>query len=104
MLLFRYSKKQPSSHYVWLHLSFGVVYYASISKEGGIMTKKDLLNFMRACGFEWICDLDYFQGTEWVASQKIDSSDLWWRPLEVEGSGFTQLFKGSIREACRNDG
>jgi len=43
-----------------------------------------------------------------VTSFCNDADEIWWRPLEVEGSGFTQLFKGSVRnlykisEACKN--
>lgn len=60
--------------------------------------KKDLINFMICCGFDWIVDIDYKMGEEFIASKCIDSEDLWWRPLEVEGSGFTRLFKYSIRD------
>ncbi len=58
--------------------------------------KKELIDFMQALGFDWICDIAYVNGQEIVASQRADGS-LWWRNLEVEGSGFTHLFKGSIR-------
>ena len=52
-------------------------------------------------GFDWIVDIaiDPY-GIEMVASKYIDSENLWWRPLETEGSGFTQLFKGSILKVC----
>jgi hypothetical protein len=60
-------------------------------------TKDNLLNFMRCSGFDWICDVAYVNGQELVASKMNDCDDLWWRPVEVEGSGFTQMFKGSIR-------
>jgi hypothetical protein len=60
--------------------------------------KKDLLNFMHTAGFDWICDLAHQNGIEWVASKMNDSEELWWRPLAVEGSGFTQLFQGSISQ------
>ena len=59
--------------------------------------KRELINFMNICGFDWICDVDYVNGSELVASKFKDSDELWWRPLEVEGSGFTRLFKGSVR-------
>lgn len=60
--------------------------------------KKELLiKFMHTAGFDWICDVAYVNGVELVASKCIDCDKLWWRSLEVEGSGFTQLFKGSIR-------
>lgn len=64
------------------------------------MTKQQLIDFMHACGFDWICDVAYVDGKEWVASKYQDCDDLWWRELEVEGDGFTQLFKGSVRRAC----
>lgn len=59
--------------------------------------KQDLLNFMHTAGFDWICDVSYFNGQELVASKMNDSDELWWRPMEVEGSGFTQLFQGCIK-------
>lgn len=58
--------------------------------------KELLLKFMHYCGFDWICDIDFINGCELVDSKRKDGS-LWWRDLEVEGSGFTQLFKGSIK-------
>ena len=62
------------------------------------MNDKDmLLNFMKISGFEWICDISFENGIELVASKMNNSNQLWWRPLEVEGSGFAQLFKGSIK-------
>lgn len=61
-------------------------------------TKTDLIKFIHSCGFDWICDVDYINGIEWVASKMKDSQELWWRPLEVEGGGFTRLFKGCIRK------
>lgn len=60
--------------------------------------KNDLIKFMHCAGFDWICDVAYINGKELVASKMNDSDKLWWRHLEVEGSGFTQLFKGSIRD------
>lgn len=59
--------------------------------------KEQLIKFMHSCGFDWICDVAYKNGHELVASKAPDSDEIWWRPLEVEGSGFTQLFKGSVR-------
>lgn len=59
--------------------------------------KEFLIKFMNKCGFEWICDVAYINGEELVASKINDSQKLWWRPLSVEGSGFTQLFKGSVK-------
>lgn len=61
--------------------------------------KQNLINFMNAAGFDWICDVAIINNRECIASKMIDSSELWWRELEVEGSGFTQLFRGSIRES-----
>ena len=62
------------------------------------MKKSTLIKFMHSMGFDWICDVSYINGQELVASKMNDSEELWWRPLGVEGSGFTQLFKGSIRK------
>jgi hypothetical protein len=62
------------------------------------MNKKDLLDFMHCCGFDWICDVSVINGHEYVASKCHNQVDLWWRPLEVEGSGFTRLFKGCVRK------
>jgi len=56
---------------------------------------------MHAAGFDWICDITYVNGVEMVASKMNDSEELWWRPVEVEGSGFTRLFKNSIRGVLR---
>lgn len=67
------------------------------------MKKSELIKFMHCCGFDWICDVAYINGREFVASKKNDSDDLWWRRLEVEGSGFTQLFKGSIKNLINNE-
>ena len=61
------------------------------------MGKKNLLHCMHTFGFDWICDIAYINGQELVASKMNDCDELWWRPLEVEGSGFARLFKGSIR-------
>lgn len=67
--------------------------------------KYELIKFMHSCGFDWIYDITYINGSELVASKMNDSDKLWWRPLEVEGSGFTRLFKGSVRKAinCTKD-
>ena len=63
----------------------------------GECEKEILIRFMHCCGFDWICDIAYVNQAELVASKMSDTAELWWRPLEVEGSGFTSLFKGSIR-------
>lgn len=63
----------------------------------GLMTNKgNLIKFMHAAGFDWIVDVAIVQGREYVASKYYDSDELWWRPLEIEGAGFTRLFKGSV--------
>ena len=62
------------------------------------MNKTDLINFMHTAGFDWICDIAYVNGHELVASKMIDCDELWWRPVSTEGSGFEQLFKGSIKQ------
>lgn len=62
------------------------------------ISKNELIKFMHDAGFDWICDIAYVNGNELVASKYKDCDKLWWRSVEVEGSGFTQLFKGSIRK------
>ena len=64
--------------------------------------KDNLIKFMNSSGFDWICDIAFINGIEMVASKMNDCNELWWRNLEVEGSGFTQLFKGSVR-SCYNE-
>lgn len=66
------------------------------------MTKDELIRFMHSCGFDWICDVTLVNSIELVASKYNDCDKFWWRPVEVEGSGFTQLFKGSIKKAITN--
>jgi len=67
------------------------------------MKKLELILFIHKCGFPWIVDVMMLNGVELVASKypaeqdDENSENLWWRPVEVEGSGFTQLFKGSIK-------
>lgn len=60
--------------------------------------KEELISFMHKAGFEWICDIDYVDHCEIVASHKGDGTK-WWRPVETEGSGFERLFKGAIKRA-----
>lgn len=62
--------------------------------------KENLINFMHKAGFDWICDIAYVNGQELVASKFKDSNELWWRGVEIEGSGFTQLFGGAIKKCC----
>lgn len=67
------------------------------------MSKSDLIKFMHSCGFDWICDIAYADGTEMVASKMLDSDELWWRPIHVEGSGFYKLFSGSIKHVMDHE-
>lgn len=67
------------------------------------MNKQKLIEFMHVCGFNWIEDIALINGVEIVASKMTDCDEMWWRPLEVEGSGFTQLFKGSIKQILMNN-
>lgn len=67
-----------------------------------MLHKKELIDFMHVCGFEWICDIAYINGIEMVASKYIDCEKLWWRPIHVEGSGFERLFKDSIKKIMKN--
>lgn len=59
--------------------------------------KKNLIHFMRCCGFD-IDEISYEEDTELVGSKMRDCDELWWRDLSVEGSGFSNLFKHSIRD------
>lgn len=61
-----------------------------------MVTKKETISMMKRLGFV-IEDIKYENGVEMVMSKG------WWRPLEVEGSGFTKLFKGSVRECHENN-
>ncbi len=61
------------------------------------MNKSELLAFMHAAGFDWICDVAYQPPFELIATKKNGSEDLWWRTVETEGSGFERMFKGAIR-------
>ena len=65
-------------------------------------SKTNLIELMNRLGFYWICDVNYENRVELVASKMNDNEKLWWRPVEVEGSGFTRLFKGSIRNLWIN--
>lgn len=67
------------------------------------MTKSDLIKLMNSLSFDWICDIAIFSGNEMVASKINDCDQLWWRTIEVEGSGFTSLFKGSIHRVFLNE-
>jgi hypothetical protein len=60
--------------------------------------KKELLNLMHTCGFTWICDVAYLNNKELVATPCNDLNEVWWHSLETEGHGFTQLFKGSVKQ------
>lgn len=70
----------------------------------GAKSKEELIKFMHASGFDWIEDIAYINGYELVASKLKDSEELWWRAIQVEGSGFERLFRGSVREVCKLDG
>lgn len=72
-------------------------YFSIECKMRKINAENQLINFMHCCGFDWICAVAYINDQEMVASKMNDSDNFWWRSLETEGSGFTQLFKGSIR-------
>lgn len=80
-----------------------LVWYGNLFLMKSKMDKKTLLDFMHCCGFKYICDIDCINGQELVASKMNDGEELWWRPLEVEGSGFAALFKGSVRLVCKRD-
>ena len=64
--------------------------------------KIDLLNFMNHLDFG-IADIKIIGHEEFYAHKRIDSDELVWFPISAGGSGFNQLFKGLIREACSNE-
>jgi|HubBroStandDraft_3_1064219.scaffolds.fasta_scaffold13227_6 hypothetical protein len=66
------------------------------------IAKIDLLNFMNALDFD-IADIMSMGNQEFYAHKMNDSAELVWFPISAGGSGFNQLFKGAIREACRNE-
>lgn len=61
------------------------------------MIKADLLHLMNCLDFN-IADITYVNGIELVGKKMIDSEEIIYWPIEREGSGFTQLFKGSIKK------
>ena len=63
------------------------------------MKKIDLLKFMNNLDF-LIADISYINGIELVGKKIIDSDAIIYWPIENEGSGFVQLFKGAIKGAC----
>ena len=73
------------------------IYQRLSNYDRKIAEKNQVIKFMHSMGFDWICDINYLDGVEMVASKKSESEELWWRPLEVEGHGFTRLFKGAIK-------
>ena len=62
-------------------------------------SKETLIQFMNCLDFH-IADIKYEGGHEFYAHKMIDSEELCWFPIESGGSGFNQLFKGSIKSAC----
>jgi hypothetical protein len=64
--------------------------------------KNELLKFMNSLDFG-IADIKYENDYECYAHKRIDSDDLVWFPIESGGSGFVQLFRGAIKEACVNE-
>jgi hypothetical protein len=64
------------------------------------MKKEELLRIMNALDFG-IADIKYDNGHEWYAHKMNDSDDLAWFHISSGGSGFEQLFTGSIKEACK---
>jgi hypothetical protein len=50
-----------------------------------------------------IDDIDFKDGKELIGIKKLDSDELNWWPMEEQGSGFMQLFRGSIKRAIEYD-
>lgn len=65
-------------------------------------SKETLIEFMNCLDFG-IADIAYVNGHEMYAHKMIDSNDLAWFPIESGGSGFNDMFRGAIREACGKD-
>lgn len=65
------------------------------------MEKADLLSIMNALDFA-IADIGLMGSVELVAKRCADSRIIWWA-IEVEGSGFVRLFRGSIRRAIMKE-
>jgi hypothetical protein len=65
------------------------------------MRKDQLLGMMKCLDFD-IHDIGLVAGKEFVAKKCRDGRIVWWA-MEVEGSGFERLFKGSIRQALLHD-
>ena len=66
-----------------------------------MMNKDHLLNLMNALDFS-IHDIAVINGREMVAKKCQNGRVVWWN-MEVEGSGFERLFKGSILNACKSE-
>jgi len=66
-----------------------------------LLPKTKLLVLMRGLGFD-IYDVACLYGKELVAKKCEDGYIIWW-PMEREGSGFTQLFKGAIKRVCEKN-
>ena len=62
--------------------------------------KTDLLNFMNKLDFG-IADIKYENGQEYYAHKIQNSDKLYWFPIESGGSGFVQLFQGTIKNALQ---
>lgn len=61
--------------------------------------KRELIDFMNCLGFG-IADIKYDNEREMYAHKIIDSEGLSWFPIQSGGSGFEQMFSGSIKRAC----
>ena len=64
--------------------------------------KKNLIDFMNSLDFQ-IADIKYENGTEWYAHKMQDSDEIVWFHISSGGSGFIDLFEGSIKEVCEHD-
>lgn len=62
--------------------------------------KTDLLNFMNKLDFG-IADIKYENGQEYYAHKMQNSDKLYWFPIQSGGSGFVQLFQGTIKNALQ---
>ena len=60
--------------------------------------KKRLLKLMNSVDMGKYDAIACINGLELVATKLNYKEELWWREISVEGSGFENLFRGSIKK------
>lgn len=66
------------------------------------MSKEELIEVMNHLDFH-VDDIAYIDGKEFVGKKCNNSERMEWFTVEQEGSGFTRLFKGSIKEVVKRE-